>query len=190
MPRAKKKKYPQPLPPDLKYQLELLMPTAELTKIEELNEITSPQDDGLSTALNAAEEKIKQIDTNAEVAISMVTQAITTRAAVEKGKVLREIQENYGHLSSFDGTFTGWLSEQGIEYSVANRWMNASRMVEDGSTIFGEEMLMAFSSKALSKMQTLPADAKLDLLEQAEATGKPPTIKEVAAVQAKTNQDL
>ena len=63
-------------------------------------------------------------------------------------------------------------------------------MVEDGSTIFGEEMLMAFSSKALSKMQTLPADAKLDLLEQAEASGKPPTIKEVAAVQGKTETKI
>ena len=43
-------------------------------------------DDNLFCAL-LLQKKIKQIDTNAEVAISMVTQAITTRAAVEKGKV-------------------------------------------------------------------------------------------------------
>ena len=189
MPRAKKK-YPQPLPPDLKYQLELLMPTAELTTTEEKNETFEKLDDNLFNALAHAEQKIKQIDSNAEVAINVITQAITTRANVEKGRILREIQEEYGHLSSFDGTFGNWLKEQNIEYSVANRWMNASKMVEDGGSIFGEEMLMGFSTKALARMQTLPTEAKLDLLEKAEETGKPPTIKEVAEVQGKTETKL
>ena len=188
MPRAKKRNSAPPVPTDLKQQLEILMHTATI-EIQK-NETAIKLEDNLCSALQQAEQQLKQIDNNAEVAISMVTQAIRTRAAVEKGKVLREIQDNYGHLSSFDGTFGDWLKDQGIEYTAANRWMNASRMCEDGSTIFGEEMMMSFSSKALSKMHTLPAEAKLDLLEQAEATGKPPTIKEVTAVHDKTETKI
>lgn len=173
MPR-KKKTNVESVPTELKNELATLAPTPDHMK----SEITFNETSVL--ALNDAAEKIKQIDQQAEFTINMLSKAVKTRADVEKGSVLRVLKEQLEANSQYhDSSFKSWLAEQGITYVVASRWMNASMMVEDGASIFGEEMMLGISTSSLARMQNLPADAKLDMLEVVEKTGKAPTMREV-----------
>ena len=178
MPRAKKtsvtEETTKELTPEMKEQLAALVPTEP-----EVNETFIKLQDNLDNALKQAEAELQRIDERAEFAIQVVSQAIRTRAAVEKGKLLLEIKYKYHSVPSFEGTFTTWLKLAGISENQSQRWMNAARVVDDTSFIFGEEMLMNMSPVTLDKIHKLPVESKLDVLEKVETTGQPATTKEV-----------
>jgi hypothetical protein len=174
------------LPTELKEELNALVPTVE----PEVNETFLKLQDNLNNALVKAEEELKRIDERAEYAISVVTQAIRTRAAVEKGRVLLDIKEKFSTVPEFDGKFHEWLKLTGVSISHAQKWMNAARVVDDATPVFGEELMLNMGVATLDGIHRLPTDAKVEVLCQAEETGKVPTEKEVRAVAQKPETKL
>jgi hypothetical protein len=190
MPRAKKATVvidAPSVPNQHRTDLSFLVPTA----IEgEVNETFEKLGDNLNNALAKAEEELKRIDERAEYAISIVSQAIRTRAAVEKGRVLLSIKEKFNTLPEFDGKFHEWMKLAGVSISHAQKWMNAARVVDDATPIFGENLVMNMGVSTLDGLHRLPTEAKVEVLCTAEETGKAPTEKEVRAIAQKPETKL
>ena len=182
MPRAKKSNVIEnpPMPTELK---ETLTALAGLPTTTEL--VTG----SLESALANAKAEITRIDERADFAINVISQSIRTRAAVEKGRVLLKIQSDWETNPQFEGCWSDFLETVGGRRNTYN-WINAAKVVEDNNLLFGtDEMIMNIAPSALDRIQKLPAEAKLDVLEKI-AEGEKVTEKEVKQVANKTETKI
>lgn len=146
--------------------------------------------EAFDTAIQQAKDEITRIDERAEFTIQVLTQAIRTQAAVAKGRVLLQLRERFDQAPELEGKWTALLDDLSISNNTAYQWINSAKVVDTASPIFGDELLLNMSPAALHKIHQLPTEAKLDVLEQAEQTGKAPTVKEVTAVAQKPEVKL
>ena len=125
--------------------------------------------------------ELRRITERADFAIQVVTQAIRTQETVAKGNVLIRLKEAVP-----DGEWLAFLEREdvGINPPTASKWMRAAQLVIDAGPIYGEDLLLNFGASALADVQSLPLEVKLDVLDQAEETGKPPSYKETRALHA------
>ena len=132
--------------------------------------------------MDAAALELQRITEKTEFALSVVTQAIRTQEAVAKGKVLKQLREDIP-----DGEWMKFLNREDVRlnHKTALTYINAAQLMEDAGPLYGTDMLELMGARTLGRIQTLPTDAKLDLLDQVEETGKPLVEREVEEI-AKT----
>ena len=137
--------------------------------------------------MDAAAAELARITERTEFALSVVTQAIRTREACAKGLILKELRDQIP-----DGEWLKFLNREDValNHETATRFINAAQLVEDAAPLYGEDMLMNFSYSTLDSVNKLPANAKLEVLDNAEESGKAPTLKEVKKVAKKTETKL
>ena len=131
--------------------------------------------------------ELRRITERADFALQVVTQAIRTQEAIAKGKVLLALKEAIP-----EGEWMNFLQREDvpITQATAASYMNAARLFEDAAPIYGEDMLLNHGAHALASIQRLPLDAKLELLDKAEETGKPTLLREAQAVAMKPETKL
>ena len=137
--------------------------------------------------MDAAAAELARITERTEFAISVVTQAIRTQEAIAKGRILKELRDQIP-----DGEWLKFLNREDVRISHAQsvQYINAAELVEVAGPIYGEDMLMNFGIGSLDTINKLPMDAKLEVLDKAEQTGKPPSVKETTAIAQKTETKL
>ena len=136
----------------------------------------------IDTAIEQAREELNRIEEKAEFAIQVVTQAIRTQATVAKGKVLLALRGMFDERPELEGKWTDFVESLPVRMREAQKWMSAAQAVLDNGEAYGEDLLMGFTPIALSTLNNFPEVIKEAVLEDAAATGEPPTQKEVAEI--------
>ena len=139
------------------------------------------------TLMDNAAVELQRITDRTEFALSVVTQAIRTQEAIAKGKVLKQLRDEIP-----DGEWLKFLNREDVRLShqTSLNYINAAQLVEDAAPLYGEDMLLEFGATTLSRIHTLPTDAKLALLDKSEETGEAPTNREITAINKRTETKL
>lgn len=137
--------------------------------------------------MDAAAAELQRITERTEFALSVVTQAIRTQEAIAKGKVLKQLRDEIP-----DGEWMKFLNREdvSINHGTALGYINAAQLVEDAGPLYGEDMLMNIGSTTLDLIHKLPTNEKLEVLDQTQETGKPPTQRQLQKLQSKTSTKL
>ena len=115
--------------------------------------------------MDEAAAELQRITERTEFALSVVTQAIRTQEAIAKGKVLKQLRDEIP-----DGEWMKFLNREDValKYDTALGYINAAQLVEDAGPLYGEQMFMQFGAGTLERIQQLPVDTKLEVLDKAE----------------------
>lgn len=137
--------------------------------------------------MDKAAAELSRITERTEFTLSVITQAIRTQEAIAKGKVLIQLRDTIP-----DGEWIKFLNREDVRigYQQALHYINAAQLMLDAEPLYGEEMLLNFSTKTLAATHLLPTEAKLEVLEQAESTGAAPTEKQVREIAKKPEVKL
>lgn len=133
-------------------------------------------------------DELRRIDERADIAVNTVTQAIRTQAVVAKGRALLEVEkrlEGFTEKNRNSRLLPMLASLGGPDERTAKTWMAAAISVEQNAFLAGgEDFLLNFSPAVLSKLHSLPASKRADVIEDAVENGTKITAKKVNEVAA------